>query len=112
MRCHGAQHGVRIPPPHPCGDAFGAPPGAAPFHRFLQARRLERDTIDTFELAPVRLPPETPGPPDVHPDQGPGLLPPLGEVRPVEPPARVARTIERVQRVHVPATGQLLDHFA
>jgi len=101
-----------IPPPSKCGDAFGAPPGAAPFCRYLEARRLARDPIDTFELAPVREPPEGAAPPEGRSENAPALLPALGEVLGVEPRPEVAREIVRKHQVTVPATGRVLDLYA
>jgi hypothetical protein len=107
-----------IPEPHRCAgrvtfakDAYDAPPGAAPFHRYLQTRRAP----DAFEPQSSTRPraPITPVIPDrPAPSARPALLPALGEVLPIEPDPRVRRIEIDIARRVVPATGQVLDLYA
>lgn len=104
-----------IPPPSAvCGrsvrDAHDAPPGAAPFHRILQAKRLHRRGHDTFEPSTIHTPPvreHTPAEPTKT-----GLMPSLGGVTPVEPPVKVETTEHRDAYRVVPATGRIIDVMA
>lgn len=96
-------------------DAFGAPPGAPPFHRSLEARRLEGRGHDTFELAQVRRVEE--GTKAQEPQRSAcstrePLLPKLGDVTPI--PASSSTRVEetRVRPRVVGATGRVLDLYA
>lgn len=92
-------------------DAYNAPPGAAPFHRFLQANRLANRGLDTFELSKIHIHDEsstsTPTPPMSTP-----LLPSLGELVPITPRPMVAVNETRQYQQMAPATGRVLDLYA
>ncbi|MGJ8636670.1 MAG: hypothetical protein ACSHX5_07475 [Phycisphaerales bacterium] len=92
-------------------DAFDAPPGAAPFHRFLQANRIADRGFDSFELSEVHVHDETPHGSNTAAMTTP-LLPNLGEVIPVEPRPKVSLNETRHYQQMVPATGRVLDLYA
>lgn len=96
-------------------DAFGAPPGAAPFHRVLEARRIERQGHDTFELPTSRRvdPSDTSNDADRSRDAAAyTLLPRLGDVTPLPPQTRTEVRETLVRPRVVGATGRVLDLYA
>lgn len=113
---HGVQTGWRHPAP--CLIPFGAshaPPGAVVFHRFLHdinrttpdtpRRRVELDRVDWSCAADRSGTPATPG-------QGPGLLPALGELLPVDSQPRTRAVTELRFINRAPATSRMIDVIA
>jgi len=92
-------------------DAFDAPPGAAPFHRFLQANRLARPNLDTFELSTIHTPTASESPTAAGPMSAP-LLPNLGEIIAVQPRPKVAVHETQLHQQLLPATFHALDIYA
>lgn len=92
-------------------DAFDAPPGAAPFHRFLQANRLARPNLDRFELSTIHQAPDL-GPSTTAKAQKSGLLPKIGEVLTPTPKPELAVKEVQLYQQHIPATGRVLDLYA
>lgn len=92
-------------------DAFEAPPGAAPFHRFLQANRIADRGFDTFELSTIHIHDESPTDSPTAPMPTP-LLPNVGELLPVEPSPTIALNETRQYQQMVPATSRVLDMYA
>lgn len=92
-------------------DAYNAPPGAAPFDRFLQANRLANRGLDTFELSKIHIHDESSTSTPAAPMSTP-LLPNLGELLPVVPTPKIAVNETRQYQQLVPATGRALDLYA
>lgn len=92
-------------------DAFDAPPGSAPFHRFLQANRIASRGHDQFELSEIHVHDESPHPKTTGPMSTP-LLPNLGELLEVQPDPVVATKETRLYQQLAPATGRVLDLYA
>lgn len=109
-------HGGRVHPDRtivPGPKPFEAAPGVVPYHRYLQAQnQLAR--LDTVANTPTR--PVERGCDRVELSQQAELmaplLPKLGEVLPVTPPARQVPKIIVTQQQVIAATGRLLDQFA
>lgn len=92
-------------------DAYDAPPGAAPFHRFLEANRLARRGMDRFELSEIHTP--SPCIEQSSDEAMPTpLLPNLGEIIDPEPRPTLAGVEIRLHQQYIPATGRALDIYA
>ena len=92
-------------------DAFDAPPGTAPFDRFLEANRLSRPNRDPFELSTIYQPSPQEPPKAAGPMPTP-LLPNLGEIIDVQPRPMVAVNETKLYQQLLPATGHALDIYA
>ncbi|MCC5823848.1 MAG: hypothetical protein LAT64_08875 [Phycisphaerales bacterium] len=101
-------------PPLPVFGASRAPAGAVVFHRYLED--LNRTPHATLKPAvhrePDRFDPSCPKADAATDHPGPGLLPRLGEVTPVEPEPRTRVVVDIRHRVIAPATGRVLDLLA
>tara|TARA_R110000868_G_scaffold119469_1_gene316485 strand:+ start:177838 stop:178191 length:354 start_codon:yes stop_codon:yes gene_type:complete len=92
-------------------DAYDAPPGTAPFHRFLQANRLANRGLDRFELSEIHTP--QPASETIeNPAMSTPLLPSLGEIIPPEPTPKLVGVEVRLHQQYIPATGHALDIYA
>ncbi|MEQ9206137.1 MAG: hypothetical protein RLN78_02095 [Phycisphaerales bacterium] len=92
-------------------DAYDAPPGAAPFSRFLQANRLANRAPDQFELSEIHTPQLKSDTPQ-HAAMSAPLLPKLGEISVPEPRPTLAGVEIRLHQQYIPATGRALDIYA
>lgn len=110
-----AQNGYPLRSVHAQRDAFGAPPGTAPFHRVLEAQRLARRGHDTFELASARRVDPSDTSNDSECARGrmaEPLLPSLGDLTPLPEATRTGVTETVVRPRVVGATGRVLDLYA
>jgi|GEM_PF-2485441 len=92
-------------------DAYDAPPGAAPFSRFLEANRLANRGLDRFELSEIHTPKSKSDTPQ-HAAMSTPLLPKLGEITAPEPRPALAGVEIRLHQQSIPATGRALDIYA
>ncbi|MFK7759450.1 MAG: hypothetical protein AB8C13_05835 [Phycisphaerales bacterium] len=92
-------------------DAFDAPPGAAPFHRFLEANRLSRPNLDRFEPSTIHEAPNLGSSTSAEPQKS-GLLPRVGEILTPTPKPELATKEVQLYQQHIPATGRVLDLYA
>lgn len=104
-------------PPLPVFGASRAPAGAVVFHRYLEdLNRTPHATLKpVVHREPDRFEPSCPEPdrsPAPADRPGPGLLPKLGEVLPVEPEPRSRVVVDVRHPVIAPATGRVLDLLA